>query len=169
MHPLITMHSAQYNKLTMTKLSFPQDNESTAGSEKLPNTSTSNKHYGAYAKVMICSLTIASPMAEDECTAVTKNNTNNAKCVAINSAHAQHDQPTIGLAQCGQNTAYHLGSTFNQTIKMLNKNKHVSFAKQTEVHLFDATSTPSIMLTYDSGANGHYISNMTNAKQASLS
>ncbi len=47
--------------------------------------------------------------AEDECTAITKNNTNNAKRVAINSAHAQHDQPSIGIAQRGQNTAYHLG------------------------------------------------------------
>jgi hypothetical protein len=35
---------------------------------------------------------------------------------------------------------------------------HVSFAKENEVHLFNATSTPSIMLTYNSGAAGHYIS-----------
>jgi hypothetical protein len=47
---------------------------------------------------------------------------------------------------------------FNGTIKKLNKNKYVSFAKQNKVHLFDATSTPSSMLTYNSGANGHYIS-----------
>jgi hypothetical protein len=78
--------------------------------------------------------------------------------VAINSAHAQRAQTNIGLAQCRQNTAYRLGSVFSQTIKKLNKNEHVSFAKQNKVHLFDATSTPSIMLTYDSGANGHYIS-----------
>jgi hypothetical protein len=78
--------------------------------------------------------------------------------VAIDSTHAQCNQPTIGLAQRGQNTAYHLGSAFNQTIKKLNKNKHVSFAKQNKVHLFDATSTSSIMLTHGSGANGHYIS-----------
>jgi hypothetical protein len=96
--------------------------------------------------------------AEDEWTAIAKNNTNNAKRLAINSAHSQCNQSTIGLAQCGQNMAYRLGSAFNQTIKNLNKNKHVSFAKQNEVHLFDATSTSSIMLTYDSGANGHYIS-----------
>jgi hypothetical protein len=54
--------------------------------------------------------------------------------------------------------AYRLGSAFNQTIKKLNMNKHVSFAKQNKVHLFDATSTPSIMLTYNSEANRHYIS-----------
>jgi hypothetical protein len=79
------------------------------------------------------------------------------KHLAIDSAHAQRDQSTIGLAQRGQNMAYHLGPMLNRTIKKLNKNKHVNITKQNEVHLFDATSTPSIMLTYDSGANGHYI------------
>jgi hypothetical protein len=39
--------------------------------------------------------------AKDERTAITKNDTNNAKRVAIDSAHAQHYQPTIGLAQRG--------------------------------------------------------------------
>jgi hypothetical protein len=67
--------------------------------------------------------------------------------MTINTAHAQRDQTTIRLAQCGRNVAYRLGSAFNLTIKKLNMNKHVSFAKQNEVHLFDATSTPSIMLT----------------------
>jgi hypothetical protein len=76
---------------------------------------------------------------KDECKAIAKNKTNNVKCVAINSAHAQHAQTTIGLPQCGQNTAYRLGSAFSQTIKKLNKNKHVSFAKQNKVHLFNAT------------------------------
>jgi hypothetical protein len=96
--------------------------------------------------------------AKDECTAIAKKDTNNAKHVEINSTHAQRDQPTIRLAQRGQNTAYCLGSAFNCTIKKLNKNKHISFAKQNKVHLFNATTTPSIMLTYKSGADGHYIS-----------
>jgi hypothetical protein len=95
---------------------------------------------------------------EDERTAITKKNTNNTMHVAIDSTHAQCNQPTIRLAQRGQNTAFCLGSAFNQTIKKLNKNKHLSFAKQNKVHLFNATSTPNIMLTYDSRANGHYIS-----------
>ncbi len=98
------------------------------------------------------------PQAKDECTAIAKNDTNNAKHIAIDSAHAQCNQPTIGLAQRGQNMAYCLGSAFNRTIEKLNKNKHVSFAKQNGVHLFNAMSTPSFMLTYHSGANGHYIS-----------
>jgi hypothetical protein len=71
---------------------------------------------------------------KDKCTTIAKGNTNNAKHVAIKSAHAQHNKPTIGLAQCGCNTAYRLGSAFNWTIKKLNRNKLVSFAKQNEVH-----------------------------------
>ncbi len=78
--------------------------------------------------------------------------------------HNATNQPTIGLAQRGRNTAYRLGSAFNWTIKKLNRNKHVSFAKQNEVHLFDATANPSIMLTYDSGANGHYINKQDQRK-----
>jgi hypothetical protein len=51
--------------------------------------------------------------AKDKCT-IAKNDTNNEKHVAIDSAHAQCNQPTtIGLAQRGQITAYCLGSAFN--------------------------------------------------------
>jgi hypothetical protein len=40
--------------------------------------------------------------AKDERTAIAKNNTNNAKRMAINSAHAQQDQPTIGLSNMAE-------------------------------------------------------------------
>jgi hypothetical protein len=58
--PTIT-RPALHNKWTMTKPSCPQVHKSTAGSKKLPGTSTSNKHYSTYAKVTICSLTTVSP------------------------------------------------------------------------------------------------------------
>jgi hypothetical protein len=61
------------------------------------------------------------------------------------------------LARRGRNTTYSLGMTISQTLKKISNNKHVRFAKNNEVHLFDNTETP-IMITYDSGANGHYIS-----------
>jgi flagellar hook-basal body complex protein FliE len=102
--------------------------------------------------------------AEDKCTAFAKGNTNNLRHVVINSAHAQCNQPTIGLAQCGCSMAYHLGSVLNRMIKKFNRNKHVSFTKQNKVHLYDATATPGIMLTYDSGADGHYISKQDQCK-----
>jgi hypothetical protein len=95
--------------------------------------------------------------AEDKCTAIAKGNTNNANHVAVDSAHAQCDQPTIGLAQRGAipPTAWVLHSI--EQLKKLNRNKHVNFAMQSKVHLYDNTATPSITLTYDSGADRHYI------------
>jgi hypothetical protein len=56
-----------YNTLRLTqqinnkKPSYPQAHKSTTGSKKLPDAGTSNKHYGGYAKVKICSLTTTSP------------------------------------------------------------------------------------------------------------
>ncbi len=41
--------------------------------------------------------------------------------------------------------------------KKISNNKHVRFAKNNEVHLFDNIETP-IMITYDLGADSHYIS-----------
>jgi hypothetical protein len=43
------------------KTIIPSAHESITGNEKLPGTSTSNKHYGGYAKVTVCSSTTASP------------------------------------------------------------------------------------------------------------
>ncbi len=132
--PPTTTCLAPHNKWTTTKPSYPQAHESTAGSKKLPGASTPNKHYSAYSKVTVCSLTTVSPKPRMNARPSPKNNTNNAKRVAIDSAHAQCNQPTIKLAQRGQNTAYHLGSAFNQTIKKLTKQKHVCFTKQNKVH-----------------------------------
>jgi hypothetical protein len=42
-------------------------------------------------------------------------------------------------------------------IKKINKNKHVSFATHNKVHQYTNNEHP-IMVTYDSGANRHYIS-----------
>jgi hypothetical protein len=69
--------------------------------------------------------------AKDKYTAIAKSNTNNAKHVEINSAHAQRNQPTIGVAQCGCNTAYRLGFAFNWTIKKLNKKKMSALLSRT--------------------------------------
>jgi hypothetical protein len=50
-----------------------------------------------------------------------------------------------------------LGSAFNRTIKKIIKNKHVSFATQNRAHQYSSNGQP-IMVMYDSGADGHYIS-----------
>jgi hypothetical protein len=79
------------------------------------------------------------------------------KRVAIDIAHTKHGTPSIGFAQRGCNATYSLGSAFNMTLKKINKNKHVRFATSNKVHKYTYNEQP-IMITYDSGANGHYIS-----------
>ena len=85
-------------------------------------------------------------LAEDERTSLAKADETDKKRMAINAAHTKRGTPSISIAQRGRNAAYSLGSAFNRTIKKINKNKHVSFA------------THPVMVTYDSGADGHYIS-----------
>jgi hypothetical protein len=96
-------------------------------------------------------------LAEDERTILAKNDTSNKKRVAINTAHTKRGTPSIGLAQWGCNAAYSLGSAFNRTLKKINKNKHVRFTTSNEVHKYPYNEQP-IMITYDSRADGHYIS-----------
>ncbi len=47
-------------------------------------------------------------------------------------------------------------------IRSITKNKLFSFARQFEVHQYDNSVNvkPSIMMTYNSGADGHYVSKM---------
>ena len=96
-------------------------------------------------------------LAEDERTRLAKANENNKKRIAVNAAHTKCGTTNIGFAQHGRNAAYSLGSAFNRTIKKINKNKHVSFATHNRVHQYSSNEQP-IMVTYDSGADGHYIS-----------
>jgi hypothetical protein len=95
--------------------------------------------------------------AEDEQTILAKGNQTNTPRRAINSAHVKNNKPAIGLAKCSCNTTYSLGTTIGQTLKKISNNKHNRFAKNNKVYLFDNAETP-IMITYDSGAKGHYIS-----------
>ncbi len=95
--------------------------------------------------------------AEDERTILAKGDQTNTQRRAINSAHVKNNKPAIGLAQCGCNTVYSLGTTIGRTLKKISNNKHDRFAKNNKVHLFDNTETP-IMITCNSGADGHYIS-----------
>ena len=86
--------------------------------------------------------------------------------MAINAAHTRCGMTNIGFAQRGHNTAYSLGSAFNRTIKKINKYKHVSFAATNSLHKYINNEQP-IMVTYDSGADGHYISKQ-DRRQAGL-
>jgi hypothetical protein len=96
-------------------------------------------------------------LTEDKRTSLAKANNSNKKCMAINTAHIKCGTTSIGFAQRGRNAAYSLGSAFKRTIKKINKNKHVSFATHNKLHHYINNEQP-IMVTYNSGANGHYIS-----------
>ena len=105
-------------------------------------------------------------LAEDKRTIMAKADESNNKCMAINAAHTRCGMTNIGFAQRGHNTAYSLGSAFNRTIKKINKYKHVSFAATNSLHKYINNEQP-IMVTYDSGADGHYISKQ-DRRQAGL-
>ena len=96
-------------------------------------------------------------LAEDKCTIMAKVDESNKKGMAINTAHTRRGTTNIEFAQRGRNTPYSLGSTFNRMIEKINKYKHVSFAATNSVHKYINNKQP-IMVTYDSGADGHYIS-----------
>jgi len=85
-------------------------------------------------------------LAEDKRTSLAKADETNKNRMAINAAHTKRGTTSIGLAQCGRNAAYSLSLAFNRTMKKINKNKHVSFAAH------------PVMVTYYSGADGHYLS-----------
>jgi hypothetical protein len=95
--------------------------------------------------------------AEDERTVFAKGNQTNMQRLVIDSAHVNSNMPAIGLTQRGCNAAYSLGTTISQTFKEISSNKHVRFTKHNKVHLFSNTETP-IMVTYNLGADSHYIS-----------
>jgi hypothetical protein len=97
-------------------------------------------------------------LAEDKWTSsLAKVDDSNKKRMAINAAHTKRGTTSIGFSQRGCNATYSLGSAFNRTIKKINKNKHVSFATHNKAHQYINNEQP-IMVTYDSGADGHYIS-----------
>jgi len=102
-------------------------------------------------------------LAEDERTSLAKADETNKKHMAINAAYTKHGTTSIGLAQRGHNATYSLGSAFNHTIKKINKNKHVSFTTHNSLHQYINKEQP-IMLPYDSGANGHYMSKKDRCK-----
>ncbi len=95
--------------------------------------------------------------AEDERTILAKGDQTNTQRRAIDSAHIKNNKPAIGLAQRGCNTIYSLGTIIGRTLKKISNNKHIRFAKNNKVYLFDKAETP-VMITYNSGANGYYIS-----------
>ncbi len=107
-------------------------------------------------------LDTAITQAEDERTTMAKLNINDAKQAAINSAHARTDKPCVRIMQQGRNMVHSIASAFKHAVKTINNTKHVRFSLQHKVRTIKNNNI--VMVTYDSGADGHYISEQDQAK-----
>eukprot|EP00804_Cyclotella_cryptica_P009386 CCRYP_018080-RA/>CCRYP_018080-RA protein AED:0.62 eAED:0.39 QI:0/0/0/0.5/1/1/2/0/305 len=96
--------------------------------------------------------------AEGERTAAAKADILHPRCQAINNAHTRTSKPAVSLLQASKNTGYALATNIRRTLhKCLPAVPHVTFQAQARVrHFHPNTSEP--MITYDSGADGHYLS-----------
>ena len=95
--------------------------------------------------------------AEDERTAISKQNCKDARRITIDTAHAAYHQAraTPPLIQKGKNIGYVLATTVRKLVHNLkNKNQQVRFRTKPTVMRFHNEEEP-IILTYDSGADNH--------------
>lgn len=95
--------------------------------------------------------------AEDERTVIAKHDTNNKIRTAIDAAHKlQVHQPS--LIQKGRNAGYNISTAFRRATQSIKPStKRVRFDTQLTTQTFHTNET-SALITYDSGADGHYIS-----------
>jgi hypothetical protein len=64
--------------------------------------------------------------------------------------------------QQGRNMVHSIGSAFKRAVKTINNTKHVRFSLQHKAHTIKNNNV--VMVTYDSGADGLYISEQDRAK-----
>ena len=87
-----------------------------------------------------------------------KNDTKNAQRVMIDAAHQTDRKPQPNLLQRGRNVTYSIGTSLRRGLQKISSEKHrVQFSKANSVTSFGSADNAA-MITYDSGADGHYIS-----------
>lgn len=92
--------------------------------------------------------------AEDERTALEKLNQSKPQLAANAVDHTTH-QP-VSILQNGRNTSYALATTLRRAFQRFKPTRHVHFDHAHDVKYYDPLDeTP--LITYDSGADGHYI------------
>ena len=96
-------------------------------------------------------------IAEDERTVFAKETNQQGK--RWRSVIRGYDNSKPGILQQCRNTSYNIGTAFRRAIKDVSNKKRVKFAKKaTEVYEYDKENKPTILwVTYDSGADAHYI------------
>ena len=104
-------------------------------------------------------------MAEDERTELAKSEKSNAHRVAIDTAHWTPTTPKPSLLQQSRNLGRLISaSTCRLVHKIIKSNQHrVTFAGQAMVAEYNNEDS-TVMVTYDSGADGHYISEQDRKK-----
>ncbi len=98
-------------------------------------------------------------LAEDERTEMAKNDKSNARRVAINTAHSTPTKPTSSLLQQSKSLGRMLGAATRRLVRKITHSNqhHVTFAGQAMVAEYNI-KTSTIMVTYDSEADDHYLS-----------
>ena len=88
-----------------------------------------------------------------------KSNKSNMCRVAIDTAHLKSTKPNPSLLQQSKNLGRMLSAATCRLVrKITNSNQHcITFAGQAMVAEYNTKNT-TVMVTYDSGADGHYIS-----------
>jgi hypothetical protein len=96
--------------------------------------------------------------AEDEQTAMAKEITGKEQCKAINTAH-KFDKKETGLIQEGRSVMHSIGSALKRTVKRATGTKQVQFSGETQIHIIPSLheAEETISVIYDSGVDGHYI------------
>ena len=98
--------------------------------------------------------------AEDERTAIAKQDLKDARRITIDTSHAANHQAKAKpqLLHQGKNIGYFLATTVRKLVhKFTNNNQQVRFRHKPTVTRFHNKEDP-IMITYDSGADNHYMS-----------
>ena len=95
--------------------------------------------------------------AEHERTRLAKADLSNPRRQAIDAAHA-YPKAAPSLTHLGINLGRTLASNVKRAAQRLTATKHVHFARTHTVRLFPTDQVPTVLATYDSGADGHYIS-----------
>jgi hypothetical protein len=95
--------------------------------------------------------------AEDERTAMAKADKKDVRRQTINNAHNRSNaKPTARVTQRAQNTTYGICMDFKRVAtQILTNKKQVTFGEHTNSKREHANA---VHLTYDSGADGHYVS-----------
>ena len=96
--------------------------------------------------------------AEDERTAMAKTDTTELRRKTIDRAHDQSNaKPMASITQLARNTIYGFCTAFKRTAtQLLTNKKQVTFRETNNNNVVEQVNT--VHLTYDSGADGHYVS-----------